>query len=267
MASQQLLMDSPAAPGASKKRPLNRLTPEEVQRYHTDGYLMGYRIFNDAEVEHNRAEFEKIVRALKPGQTTYDINNFERHNRFIYSLATNPLVLDYVEDLLGPDILLWSTHCFCKNPGDGTSVAWHQDARYWPLHPHKNITVWLAFDDSDEGNGAMKVIPGTHRGKTLEHVDSRDDGNVLFLKIKSGEIDEAKARHIVLKAGEISFHDDDLVHGSDMNNSNRRRSGLTMRYVTPDVKCDLSVWSGFKTKLFRGVDRYDLNPHWEPTFE
>jgi ectoine hydroxylase-related dioxygenase (phytanoyl-CoA dioxygenase family) len=157
--------------------------------------------------------------------------------------------------------MCWSTHCFSKDPGDGKTVAWHQDARYWPLSPHKNVTVWLAIDDSFIANGAMKVIPATHRHGLVEHGQDQGDNNVLWLKVKDA-IDETKAKYIELKAGEISLHDDNLLHGSEANKSTQRRCGLTMRYCTPDVKCDLSVWPTFKTRLMRGVDRFDLNPHW-----
>jgi len=63
-----------------------------------------------------------------------------------------------------------------------------------------------------------------------------------------------------LKAGQISIHDDKIVHGSPANRSNRRRAGLTIRYSSTIVKCDLSVNPHFKTYLCRGVDAYQHNP-------
>jgi non-haem Fe2+, alpha-ketoglutarate-dependent halogenase len=243
---------------------LKTLTPAQVEGYRADGCIMGFRIFNDEQVQRNLRELDRLLKSLKPGQSAVDINSWERIDPFLFSLASNPLVLDYVEDLMGPNIMLWSTHLFCKEPGDGKDVAWHQDAYYWPLRPHKNVTVWLAFDDSDEENGAMKIIPGTHRVGSFEHEDDKHPGHILYFKIKEGTIEESKAVHVRLKAGEISMHDDNVVHGSAANRSTRRRAGLTMRYVTPDVKCDLKVWPGFATCLMRGVDEYDLNPHFAP---
>ena len=171
-------------------------------------------------------------------------------------------MLDYVEDLLGPNFVLWGSHFFCKIPGDGTQVAWHQDARYWPLKPHKTVTAWLAVDDSDEQNGAMRVIPGTHQTGIVKHEDSSLPGNQLALQVKKGEIDENRAEYLKLKAGEISLHDDNLVHGSAANTSNRRRCGLTMRFCTTDVKGDTTVWPSFATCLVRGKDEYNLNEKW-----
>jgi non-heme Fe2+,alpha-ketoglutarate-dependent halogenase len=244
--------------------PLKRLTPADVERYRTDGAIMPFRIFNDAEVQRNLRELDRLMGMLKPGQTAGDINCWERFDPFVFSLAAHPVILDYVEDIIGPNIMLWSTHMFCKLPGDGKDVAWHQDAYYWPLQPHRNVTVWLAFDDSDEGNGGMNIIPGTHRIGSIDHEEDKHPGHILFLKIKEGLIDESKAVCLRLKAGEISLHDDNVVHGSKANKSTRRRAGLTMRYVTPDVKCDLKVWPGFQTCLMRGVDTCDLNPHFSP---
>jgi hypothetical protein len=132
---------------------LERLTPAQLERYRSDGCIMGVRIFNDAEVQRNLRELDRLIGMLKPGQLPDNINCWERFDPFTFSLAANALVLDHVEDIIGPNIMLWCTHMFCKHPGDGTDVAWHQDAYYWPLRPHKNVTVWLAFDDSDEENG------------------------------------------------------------------------------------------------------------------
>ena len=90
---------------------------------------------------------------------------------------------------------------------------------------------------------------------------------MLGLQIQKGAIDEAKAEYLTLKAGEISLHDDNLVHGSAANTSNRRRCGLTMRFCTTDVKADLSIWPSFQSILMRGVDEHRLNPMWTAPWE
>ncbi len=243
-------------------RKLKRLSRREVDEYYDRGYIKGYRVFDEAGVKSTRQGFEELIKLLKPGETPNIINGWERFNPYIFGLCSNPVMLDYVEDLLGPNFVLWGTHFFCKYPGDGTQVGWHQDARYWPLSPHKTATAWLAVDDSDQDNGAMRVIPGTHRTGIVGHESSTTQGNVLGLQIKSGEIDEKKAEYLTLKAGEISLHDDNLAHGSAANVSTRRRCGLTMRFCTTDVKGDTNVWAGFATCLMRGVDEYNLNPKW-----
>ncbi|HEV8244705.1 MAG TPA: phytanoyl-CoA dioxygenase family protein [Polyangiaceae bacterium] len=239
-----------------------RLSEREVSVYHERGFLKGYSIFDELGVERLRRGFEALMGRLAPGQRASDICDWEKKEPFLYQLATTPAVLDYVEDLIGPNILLWSTHFFCKEPGDGTVVAWHQDARYWPLWPHRAVTVWLAFDDSDRQNGALKVVPGTHSIGLLRHDAADRAESVLSMQITPGAFDESEAEHIELRAGEISLHDDNLVHGSDANTSERRRCGLTMRYMPPEVECDRSVWPAFSCRLVRGVDRFQHNVTW-----
>lgn len=166
----------------------------------------------------------------------------------------------HVEDLLGPNFYLWGSHFFTKAPGSEDTVAWHQDAPYWPLSPHHTVTVWLAFEDADQENGAMKVIPGTHKKGLIQHKPSEDQSNVLGMELDKSVYEGKEPVQLVLKAGQISIHDDALLHGSGANLSNRWRVGLTMRFSATDVKCDMSQWPEFKTYLVRGVDLYHYNP-------
>ena len=164
----------------------------------------------------------------------------DRHvdQRFIWELATKPTVLDMVEALLGPDILLLATHFFCKYGREEKFVAWHQDVTYWGLEPPHALTVWYAVDDSDRENGCMRVIPGTHKDGIRAHGKSDQAGNLLSTnqEVPVTAAEEAAAADLVLKAGQISIHDGALIHGSLPNRSDRRRCGLTMRYVPASVR-------------------------------
>ncbi len=160
----------------------------------------------------------------------------------------------------GPDFYLWGSNFFIKPPHSNSTVGWHQDTYYWPLEPKISATVWLAFEDVNEENAAMKVIPGSHVAGLLKHSRSSDTDSVLTLECEQGQFREDSAVSLNLKAGQISIHDDKLVHGSPANHSNRRRAGLTIRYSSTIVKCDLSINPHFKTYLCRGVDTYKHNP-------
>lgn len=248
-------------------RPLKRLTAEELAQYHDLGYVKGFRVFSDAEVARFQEEYEKLLRMLPPGKTMSFVNWWHKRNDFIYNLCTDPRLLDFVEDILGPNFYLWGSHFFVKDPGDGTVVPWHQDAQYWPLSPQNAVTVYIAFTDCDAENACLQVIPRTHRAGRLRHHTSDDGSYVLKQEIDAGEFDPADAVDMVLKAGEISLHHDGLAHGSTANNSHRRRVGFTMRFSSTDVKCDLSVWPNFQAFLARGVDEYQHNPAGTPPTE
>ena len=133
----------------------------------------------------------------------------------VYDILTNKRIIDCVADLLGEDVVAWGSHFFCKMPGDGRAVAWHQDASYWPLTPSHAVTVWLAIDDADLDNGCMKFIAGSHHSGHLTYrKSSPEEHNVLDQTVPDAEsygeivIDD-------LKAGQVSIHNDLLLHGSD----------------------------------------------------
>lgn len=207
------------------------------------------------------------------GREKCQIELLDRHldQQFVWDLATSPAVLDVVEAAIGPDIILLATHFFCKYPeprpdedhepsASPKFVAWHQDVTYWGLEPALAVTAWYAVDDADAENGCMRVIPGTHLGGIREHGKSDRAGNLLSVNqaVQVSEAEEASAVDAALHAGEISLHHGVLVHGSNPNLSDRRRCGLTMRYVPPYVKqiavnSQGAAWSGI---LVRGRDDY-----------
>lgn len=240
-----------------------RLTDDEIKQFEELGYVKGFRIYGDAEVIELQAQYAKMSTMVPADTHISRVNWWHKRNNFIYErVCTHPRILDYVESILGPSFYLWGSHYFVKNPGDGSVVPWHQDAKYWPLTPMQAVTVFVAFGDCDAENACMRVIPGTHREDSLKsHDDASDQSNyILGQEIPAAEIDESQAHDIDLKAGEVSLHTDALIHGSGPNLSDRLRIGFTMRYSPTEVKCDLDVWPTFAAFLVRGVDEYQHNP-------
>jgi ectoine hydroxylase-related dioxygenase (phytanoyl-CoA dioxygenase family) len=157
----------------------------------------------------------------------------------VWDVLTHPRIVAVVTDLIGPDVIGWGSHFFCKMPGDGKTVAWHQDASYWPLTPSKAVTVWLAIDDADRENACMRFLPGTHTlGHLTYQLSETDEANVLNQTVPGVER-FGNPVYVVLKAGEASVHSDLLLHGSEANTSSRRRCGLTLRYAPADVRAGL----------------------------
>lgn len=235
------------------------LSAKQRKQYETEGYVSGLPVYTQAEMQAHRSHLANLLATLPPSKTAFDINAWHTHDRWLFDVLTHPVLLDYVESIIGPNILLWGSHFFSKAPHDASRVAWHQDARYWPLHPHRTVTVWLAFDDSDVGNGAMRIVPRTQHLGLLDHDSAHASRSVLGLAVGGSAFDPLEAVPIELRAGEISLHNDNLVHGSPGNHSDRRRCGLTARYAPPEVKCDQTVWPKFRSVLVRGEDRLQLN--------
>lgn len=232
----------------------------DLELYHRQGFLAGLPIFSELEVPALLALYHRLRGLLPAGMSTQQMDWWHGEDSALWEICTHPQILDYVAAILGEDFYLWGTQFFSKDPGDGKTTPWHQDAFYWPLAPHKAVTVWLAFTNSDAENGAMRVAPGTHRAGRLQHVKSHSTADVLEMELAHGAFRVEDAVPLVLKAGQISLHDDNIVHGSAANCSTRLRCGLTMRYSAGEVKCNLAVWPFFKAYWMRGVDRWQHNP-------
>jgi non-heme Fe2+,alpha-ketoglutarate-dependent halogenase len=214
-----------------------RLSSEQIRFYNENGYVKNLPVFTADEIAGHREYFDRLLaKQMADGGDSYSLRRLTRHCQPVWDILTNPVILDYVEDLIGPDIVAWGTQYFCKLPGDGKVVSWHQDASYWPFTPAQTVTLWLAVDDADRANGCMQVIPGTHRLGHLEFdMSGANENSVLPQKIKGVESYGAPVC-FELKAGEISLHADMLIHGSEPNRSNRRRCGLTVRYAATSVR-------------------------------
>jgi hypothetical protein len=147
-------------------------------------------------------------------------------------IARDSAIVDLVEQVIGPNVILWGCQAFCKPPGDGMEVPWHQDGHYWPIKPLATCTVWIAIDDSVVENGCLRVIPQSHKGSHLySHLKEDRDDVVLNQRVSDDLFDESLAVDVQLEAGQMSLHDVYLIHGSNPNRSMRRRAGLAIRYM------------------------------------
>ena len=214
------------------------LSQAQIQHYNDKGYIAPIDVFDTDEIGAIRAYFDDLLpKAMAAGWNNYEITNWHKHCRGVWDIVTQPKLLDYVQDLLGETIILRHSHFFAKLPGDGKRVAWHQDASYWPISPSKVVSAWLAIDDADADNGALQIIPRSHLNAQVPFSKSTaEEHNVLNQTVTNPERYGDSAVTLELKAGQISLHSDWLLHGSEPNNSNRRRCGLAMRFLSSDVR-------------------------------
>lgn len=234
------------------------LTGEKIEHFNQRGFVAPVDIFSSQEITAIREYFDRLLeRVVAAGGNSYSISSAHLSYGPVYDILTHPRIVDVVSDLLGENVIGWGSHFFCKMPHDGKAVAWHQDASYWPLSPSKAVTVWLAIDDADEENACMKFIAGSHHvGHLTYRPSDSSEHNVLNQTIDNAEqygevvLDE-------LKAGQISVHSDLLLHGSEANESDRRRCGLTLRYCSAEVRAALG-WNA-KGVFVRGSDP---SGHW-----
>jgi ectoine hydroxylase-related dioxygenase (phytanoyl-CoA dioxygenase family) len=236
----------------------NTLSSGQVIQYNQQGFIAPLRIFDQAQIIDIRNYFDNLLdRTVAAGGNSYSISSAHLEYGRVYDLLTHERIVSVVKDLLGENVVGWGSHFFCKMPGDGKAVAWHQDASYWPLSPSGSLTVWLAVDAADRENGCMQFLSGSQHGGHLIWRPSRpEEHNVLNQTVDNVE-QYGEPVDNLLRAGEVSLHSDLLLHGSGTNHSNRRRCGLTLRYAPVGVRAS----QGWNTK---GVVLSGTDPdgHW-----
>ena len=235
-----------------------KLSDAQVAQYGRDGCLWPVPGLTAAEVRHYRAKLEAFEASqgmlLSTPGNSYRLRVHALF-RWAYEIATHGAILDAVEDLLGPDILIYTSTLFIKEPGTPMLAAWHQDATYFGLEPHEHVTAWVALSDASAESGCMEFIPGSpalgqlmHRSKAHAH---SINGGAQKIAIA---LDESKAIHAPLKAGEFSFHHTLLVHRSEPNNSAHRRIGYGISYIPTRVRHTGS--HRVPAMLARGSDKF-----------
>lgn len=212
------------------------LTHEQIEQFNRNGFISGIRIDSENEIGLIREYFDRLLaQVIASGGDSYSISTAHLKYGRVWDILTRPAIVACVKDLLGENVVGWGSHFFCKMPGDGKTVAWHQDSSYWPLTPSRSVTAWLAIDDADVENACMRFVAGSHHhGAVTYRPSDPAEHNVLNQTIENVEQFGTIVNNC-LQAGEISIHSDLLLHGSEANRSERRRCGLTLRYAPAEV--------------------------------
>lgn len=256
------------------------LSADEISHYQSQGYVVPrYRLepevlqslqdaLNALIANNPGVRPEKLVSAHIEGRNDEGVTGSRR----FLELAMHKPIVDLVAQIIGPDIILWGCHVFCKPASEGFETPWHQDGHYWPIRPLATCTVWVALEPSTRDNGCLRVIPGSHRDHQLhEHLHEDRQDLVLNQRMAEGTFDESTAVDLELQPGEMSMHDVYMIHGAKANTSTQRRTGVALRYMPGtslfdrdlrpvDGKSGVPVSFGTRPLwLLRGVDRTGRN--------
>ncbi len=227
------------------------MTTQVTEQYNEDGYVSGIRIVDEELAKQHRGKLEAIE--SEQGSLHY-LTKIHTLLPSPFELATLPQALDIVEQLIGPDILLFNVTYIIKEPHTKSHVSWHQDLTYWGLSDDDQVTMWLALSDANEQSGCMKMIPASHTQGRVEHQPTDDKNNVLLQGQTVAGLGEDDGVLCPLQPGEASFHHGWTLHASMPNNSDDRRIGLNVQYIAPHVrqtKHDMDT-----AILVRGEDRF-----------
>lgn len=239
-----------------------------VEQFDRDGYAI-FREVLDAELIREASEHVEWLARRHPEHRPERLGHtLMTHDPFWVRLISDGRLLDVAEQFVGPNIALFASHYLSKPPVEGLPVLWHQDGSYWPLEPMEVVTLWLAVDDSLPENGCMRVIPGTHRLDLQELQRRTDVESVLSSQIDPALVDESKAVDLVLKAGDVSVHHPNVIHGSNPNRSAKRRCGLTIRYIPTSTRIRTKTgerWASaflLRGEAVPGVNEYHPRPRY-----
>lgn len=242
------------------------LSSAQIDQYRQDGYVYPVDALSATEAQKLREQIEKFEADY--GDEAQKILFFKAHMPFgwLSDVIRHPRILDAVEDVLGPDILCWGSSFFQKNAHDPRYVSWHQDTYYYGLEPPETLTVWLSITNSNLESGCVRVIPGSHANREVVAFENTPTENNLLTRGQTiVGVDQNAAVPMVLEPGQFSMHHESIIHGSDANNSDDRRIGLSIHYIPTNVKRVKYNRPGKMptAALVRGSDRYRFWEHEE----
>lgn len=195
----------------------NGLNESQRRRYREDGILFPVPVLETDDVRRYCVFCDELEELLGGKPRTVEVRQMHLHVRWASDLAAQPRILDAVEGLLGPNLLVWATELFAKHPyNSAVSIGWHRDRPYMGFDSRTTVTAWIALSPSHPANGCLRVLPGPERQRA--------------------EIDESAAVDVVLQPGEMSLHDADILHGSRPNRSGEKRVGFAVRFVSPEAR-------------------------------
>lgn len=226
----------------------------QVSQFDRDGLLLPIVGCSREHASTIKARIEEREEALQKAGMVLFLNAHLQY-RWWYDLCTRPEILDVVEDLLGPNVLIWKSQLWIKEPGNAF-VGWHQDATYWGLEPPESVNVWIALTDVTQAHGPLELLAGS-QATALPTKDTYTVDNILTRGQDidwdaAGGLDEAKVKEAVLRPGEFSIHHLCTAHASKPNKGPGRRIGFNITYVAPHVESIRP--DGASAMLVRGSD-------------
>ena len=242
-----------------------KLNSKQLRDYRADGYVYPLDALSAVDVARYRDELRKTEEHL--GGSLMGVDKKFRGNlhflcKWVDELARTPAIIDAAEDLLGPDILLYTTRFFIKEPRSEGIAAWHQDSTYFGLRPFDHVTAWVALCDVTPETGPVEFAVGSHIRGQLQQKSGLIQNSVNT----AGQIivewfDQSQVDRAILKPGQFSLHHTCVVHQSQPNRSDQRRIGIALSYIPTRTR-----YIGKRrmpASLVRGKDEcnhFDLQP-------
>ena len=253
-----------------KGRKIKILTKEQLEKYNDEGFISPIRVISETDALFIKTQLEEVEAKYPEEINSESRNNLHLSFSFLDALAHNRIIVDAMEDIIGPDIALWASVMFIKEPSSKHYVSWHQDGTYMGLDSVDFPTPWIALSPSNRETGCMTMISGSHKLEIQSHEDTYAKNNILTRGQAISDVKENKAVDLILKPGEMSIHHGAIIHGSQPNNSSQRRIGFSLQsYIPPAIKqiVGRNIWTHIRGKLREDEDgmmldrpKYNMDP-------
>ncbi len=237
---------------------MKALTEEQLTYYRYNGFLFPLPALNQDEIAFFLASLEQFEDELGAPVAAADVkwrSHAYAHSLWFDTLIRHPRILDVIEDVIGPDILVWTSTFFIKEPNSPTFAAWHQDGTYFGLQPKEQVCAWVALTDAGREAGCMEHLSSHGAPRQLHHaaLGLKDSINRAGQTIMD-PFDQSNPVAMALPAGSFSLHHELSVHRSAPNHASHRRVGIGLNYIPTHVRVDGPVRC--HAMLVRGQDRY-----------
>lgn len=241
------------------------LTEQQIAQFDRNGFINGGQVLTDAEVEELRGELMALIdhgpEGFAPGEPepvlfrdmtggagrpVWQIVNIWEACPAFHRLIYRREVVEAIQQLTrASELMVWHDQIQYKPAEVGGTTRWHQDAPLWPIIlPNTMVTAWVALDEVDVENGAMSMVPGTHKwGDQMAYLNSLESFESVgagFEPPDGSKIEKLEAVFCPVKKGEVHFHHSLVWHGSHDNTSGRPRRAIGMHYMTGETYYDSS---------------------------
>ena len=215
------------------------VTENLADRYSRDGFVFPVDALCEAEARAVRADLEQAEAELAddPERLALLRSYPDRLLPSFDRMIRNPRLVEAAMQILGLDLLVWSSGLFIKEAHAPNIVTWHQDLTYWGLDESDEMTAWVALSPSTVASGCMRFVPGSHGNRQLPHLDTFAQHNLLSRGQEVAvEVDDSEGVNVVLQTGQASLHHGHLFHSSGPNRTGDRRIGAAVRYIKPSMQ-------------------------------
>jgi hypothetical protein len=237
---------------------MKALTQTQVDSYRHNGFLFPIPALTPDEVATCLAGLHRLEADLGCPVAEADIkwrSHAYAHSPWFNDLIRHPRILDAIEDVIGPNILVWTSTFFIKEPNSPTFAAWHQDGTYFGLEPQEQVNAWVALTDATAEAGCMEMLSSRGAPRQLHHAalglahSINRAGQTI-----TGAFDDADPVAMALPTGSFSLHHELAVHRSAPNRAAHRRIGIGLNYIPTHVRVNSPI--RLMAMLVRGEDTY-----------